>query len=66
MTLCALNVVLIDPLAKGERVRAAPRIRRIVKPACRMIERSVPGFRSRFPCTGTVTVRDASPGNSMM
>lgn len=32
----------------------------IVTPACRMMLRSVPGFRSRPTCTGTVTARAAS------
>jgi hypothetical protein len=34
----------------------------MLRPACRMIERSVPGLRSRLAWTGTVTVRVESAG----
>jgi hypothetical protein len=36
-----------------------------LNPACLMIERSVPGFRSRLEWTGTVTVRAGFPAKTM-
>ena len=64
---CAIEVQtgLIERNARVPELTPAPFNSSTLNPACRMMDRSVPGLRSRDESTGTVTVRVALPGKTI-